>query len=241
MLLMPHKPLKLLLPHLRLRQRDILPAYKPPACRLVNRPRQIRRREHEHPTRIPFPLLPLALLFPRSRTLQIAPLNQKLRLDPPCTLMLATPSPRRKQRIDFVYKNDAGCQGLRELEQRAHELLALAEPFARQAAGGNGEKGALALRRHGPGQHRFAGAGRPEEEHASCGFAQAHEEVWAQEGVDDGFFERFLGGFETGDVLPVHFVALDDDFVEYLLGGVGVDADREVLFHVGEALVPVWR
>ena len=221
-------------------QRNILPPNKPPPRRLINRPRQIRRRQHQNPTRIaPLPLL-TTLLPTRRRPGQIRPLDQKLRLNPPRRLMLTTARTRRARRqqaINLIDKDDGRRERAREREQRAHQLLGLAEELGGEAGGGDGEEGGARLGGDGAREHRLARAGGPEQQQAPRGFAQAQEQVGPEERVDDGLFERGFGAVEARDVAPVHLVALHDDLVDDLLGRVGVDAAGQVLEELRDAAV----
>ena len=190
-------------------ERDVLPPYEAAACGLVDRPGQVRGCEDEDAGRVAF----AGGVAARGCFLQVGPLDQEFRLDSARGFVLAAATAGAQEGVDFVDEDDAGCKRFGEREQRAHEFLAFTEVFGGEAAGADGEEDASALCGDGAREHRFACPGRSEEEHSSRRLAEAHEQVGTEERVDHCFFQSGFGDFEARDVVPVDFVALDDDFV----------------------------
>lgn len=227
---------QLLLAHPVFGQGDVLSADEAAAGGLVDGPGEVGSSEDEDAARVAFLLV--AFLASCGGFLQIRPLDEKLRFDAARGFVLGTAAAGAEEGVDFVDENDAGGEFFGDGEEGADQLFTFAQEFARQAAGGDGEENALALRRDGAGQHCFARSWWAEEEHTARGFAQAHEEVGTQEGVDDGLFEGAFGDLETRHVVPVHFIAFDHNLVEDLLRGCFVDAFGEVLHDFHDSLVP---
>ena len=69
-------------------------------------------------------------------------------------------------RVNFVYKNDAGRVLLALFEQVAHATRAHAHEHLHKVRTRNGEERDIGLAGHGARQQRLAGARRPNEQHA---------------------------------------------------------------------------
>ena len=122
MLLLAKQRPQLRSPRLWFGERDVLASYEPPARRLVDGPRQVRRGEHEDPVGVAFVLgcgcgcsasgaapRPRArALAPGGGPLQVAPLNQELGLDPAGGLVLAGTGALGQQGVDLVDEDNAG-------------------------------------------------------------------------------------------------------------------------------------
>lgn len=133
-------------------ERDILSSNEAAAGGIVDIPWHIGRRQNEHPgwiATIAATTSTTLATTPSGGFLQIAPLDQKLRLAPAAGLVLAPAgsAPAPKKTVDLIDKDDAGCHPPRDGKERPNQLLALAVPLARQAAGADGEEGRFGLGR----------------------------------------------------------------------------------------------
>ena len=181
------------LAHPRFREGDVLATHEAATGRFVDGPGEVRGGEDEDAGGVACGVVAAAC----GGFLQVRPLDQELGFDAAGGLVFGGAAAGAEEGVDFVDEDDAGREGFCEGEEGADEFFAFAQIFGGQAAGADGEEDAFGFRGHGAGEHRFAGSGGAEEEHSSCGLAEAHEEVWAEEGVDDCFFEGGFGRFEA--------------------------------------------
>jgi hypothetical protein len=104
-------------------------------------------------------------------------------------------------RVDFVDEDDAGRILLRLLEHVAHARGADADEHLDEVGARNGEERHVGFARDRAGDQRLAGAGRPDEQHATRNLAaEALELARIAQELND-LLQVLLGLVDTGDVL----------------------------------------
>mmetsp|Transcript_38451 Transcript_38451/g.98332 ORF Transcript_38451/g.98332 Transcript_38451/m.98332 type:complete len:369 (+) Transcript_38451:336-1442(+) len=142
-------------------------------------------------------------------------LAEQLRLEAPRRLVLARAAARRHQRVHLVEEDDGGRAVPRHRKQLPHQLLRLTAPLGGERGDGAVEEGHAVHGRHRLGQQRLARPGRPKQEHALPGLADAGEVLGDEQRQRHGLIERALGDLQRGDVVKgdagaaLQHVALD--------------------------------
>jgi hypothetical protein len=120
------------------------PLDHPPQHRVIQLLRPVGRTHQKHPlvrrlpARRPAPA-PAAALAAGAGAVE---LDQELRLQAARRLVLAR-GPRAQERVDLIDEDDGGGLVARDREERAHELLALADVARREGRRGDAEEGGL--------------------------------------------------------------------------------------------------
>ena len=104
-------------------------------------------------------------------------------------------------RVDFVDKDDAGRILLALLEHVAHPARADADEHLDKIGAGDREERHVRLAGDSAGQQGFAGAGRPDQQHAFRDLAAESLKFLGILQVFDNFLELLLGFVDAGNVL----------------------------------------